>query len=170
MNGKTCNINKHRAHARAVALIAEDFFWNPTDQLAPFGSDEGDTGLILFREWRREHPVTPTIEYLKKTIELVGEMALEDYNETLLDRDLIIQMKEDPAFDDYRFIFTLDVLLIAAGFGQLADEGVIEDANKAVINTALERQIAWAQLTETCSYAEQHIGYLNILKQVLEEA
>jgi hypothetical protein len=35
---------------------------------------------------------------------------------------------------------------------------------------AIERQIAWAQLSESWSYAEQHIGYLNILSGVLEQA
>ncbi len=170
MKDEIYGIDKDHAHARAIDLIPEDFFWDPADELAPFGSDEGDTGLASFREWRREYPSTPTIECLKWTIESVGEMAFEEYNETLLDRDLIIRMKEDPAFDDQHFIFTLDASVIAAGFGQLADEGVIEEANKPVINIALERQIAWAQLSESSSYAEQHIGYLNILKRVLEEA
>lgn len=170
MNEGIYGIDKDHAHARAIALIAEDFFWDSADELAPFGSDEGFTGLTSFREWRRTYPSVPTIECLKWTIESVGEMAFEDYNETLLDRDLIVRMKEDPAFDDQQFIFTLDVSVIAAGFGQLADEGVIEEANKPVINIALERQIAWAHLSESSSYAEQHIGYLNILKRTLEEA
>ncbi|WP_089894627.1 hypothetical protein [Chitinophaga arvensicola] len=169
MDEEIYGIDKEHAHPRAIALITDDFFWDCADELAPFGSDEGDEALATFREWRRANPDTPTIECIKWTIISVGEMAFEDYNEDLLDRDLIRQLKEDPGYDDQQFIFTLDASIIATGFGQLVDEGTIDEANKPLIHIALERQIAWAQISESWSYAEQHIGYLNIMKRVLDE-
>ena len=45
-------IRKEFAHPRAIELIPDDFFWNCVDELSPFGSDEGDTALAEYREWR----------------------------------------------------------------------------------------------------------------------
>lgn len=163
-------INKEHAHPRAIELIPEDFFWDCVDELAPFGSDEGDTALAEFRDWRKVNPQTPVKECLKWVIESLGEMNIEAYNEDLLDRDQIMKLMADPTYDDSYYIFTLDASVIATGFGQLVDEGIIDTENKPIISIALERQIAWALLSESWSYAEQHIGYLNIMKRALEEA
>ncbi|HEY9258391.1 hypothetical protein [Chitinophaga sp.] len=162
-------INKEHAHPRAIELIPEDFFWDCADELAPFGSDEGDMALAEFREWRKANPHTPVRECLKWVIESIGEINIETYNEDLLDRDAIKALMDDPAYDDSYYIFTVDASVIATGFGQLVDEGVIDVENKPIISIALERQIAWALLSESWSYAEQHIGYLNIMKRALEE-
>ncbi|MBO9733165.1 MAG: hypothetical protein J7623_31275 [Chitinophaga sp.] len=163
-------INKEHAHPRAIELLPEDFFWDCVDELAPFGSDEGDMALAEFREWRKANPHTPVRECLKWVIESIGEMSIEAYNEELLDRDHMKALMDDPGYDDSYYIFTLDASIIATGFGQLVDEGVIDEENKGIISIALERQIAWALLSESWSYAEQHIGYLNIMKRALEEA
>jgi uncharacterized protein YfeS len=163
-------IHKEHAHPKAIELIPEDFFWDCVDELAPFGSDEGDTALAEFREWRKANPHTPVMACLKWVIESIGEMDIEAYNEDLLDRDRIKQLMEDPAYDDSYYMFTLDTTVIATGFGQLVDEGMIDPDTKPIIGIALERQIAWALLSESWSYAEQHIGYLNIMKRALEDA
>jgi len=162
-------IDKAHAHPRATELIPEDFFWDCMDELAPFGSEEGDVALTDFREWRRANRTTPLSEYLKTVIASLGNMTLEDYNEDLLDRDQMKCQLEDPAFNHDYYIFALDTTIIAAGFGQLVDEGTIDAAIRPLINIALERQIAWSLLSESCSYAEQHIGYLNIMQRALEE-
>lgn len=170
MSEEIFGIAKVHAHPRAIALMQDEFFWDCSDELAPFGSDEGENALTEFIEWRKAHPHTPTIECLKWAIESIGDMPFEAYNETLLDRDYIAQQMEDPAFDAHQCIFILDTAIIATGFGQLVFEGVIDEENKPVIAIALERQVCWALLSESWSYAEQRIGYLNILKRALEEA
>ena len=169
MKEEIYGIDKDQAHPRALELISEDFFWDCTDELAPFGSEEGDVALADFREWRRGNRDTPLVEYLKTVIASLGNMKFEDYNEDLLDRDQIKCQLEDPSFNHDYYIFTLDATIIATGFGQLVDEGTIDAAIRPVISIALERQIAWALFSESCSYAEQHIGYLNIMKRALEE-
>jgi uncharacterized protein YfeS len=71
MNEENYGIDIEHAHKRAVELIPEEFFWSCIDELAPFGSDEGDTALAEFRDWRKQNPKTPTIECLKWVIESV---------------------------------------------------------------------------------------------------
>ena len=50
-NDEKYGINKEFAHARAIELMPNEFFWDILDSLAPFGSDEGDLGLARYRDW-----------------------------------------------------------------------------------------------------------------------
>src|SRR5688572_4911019 len=163
-------IDIENAHKRAVELIPEEFFWSCIDELAPFGSDEGDTALAEFRDWKKRNPNTPTIECLKWTIEGVGEMDFKDYNEELLSREKIRGQISDKKFDDDQYIFTLDISVIATGFGQLVDEGKIDEQNKPLINIAIERQIIWSELHDHWDHSKRYISNLNVLKRALVKA
>ena len=170
MNDDNYGINIEFAHKRATDLIPEEFFWSCIDELAPFGSDEGDTALAEFRDWRKNNPDTPTIECLKWTIEGVGEMDFKGYNENLLSRDKIQSQITDKDFDDNQYLFTLDISVIATGFGQLVDEGAIDAQNKSTINIAIERQIIWSELHNNWEHSKRYISNLNVLKRALAEA
>ncbi len=163
-------IDKAKAHQRARDLISEEFFWDCGDELAPFGSDEGDTALAEFRDWRRENPKAPVLDCLKWTIESVGEMEFAKYNDTILADALIRKQIEDKAFDDQQYIFTLDVSVIATGFGQLIDEGTIDSTAKPVIQRAIKRQSVWSQLQPTWSFSSEYCDRLNALARILEQA
>lgn len=169
MSDDSYGIDIDQAHKRAVELVPEEFFWSCIDELAPFGSDEGDTALAEFRNWRKDNKSVPTIECLKWTIESVGEMDFEDYNKTILSKKLIKQQIDNDEFDDHQYIFTLDISVIATGFGQLVDEGAIEPENKPIIQLAIDRQILWSELQADWEYTKQYISYLNVLKRVLEK-
>ena len=71
-------IEKEKAHERAIELVPEDFFWNCTDDLAPFGSDEGDMALSEFRDWKKSNPNAKTYECLRWTIEGVSERSVAE--------------------------------------------------------------------------------------------
>src|SRR5436309_3549899 len=133
MEEEIYGIDKDHAHKRAIELIPEEFFWDCVDELAPFGSDEGDMALSEFRVWKKENPGLPTYECLRWTIECVGEIELDEYNEKILNKNLIKSQLEDDEFDDQQYIFTLDISVIATGFGQLVDEGKIDKQNKPLI-------------------------------------
>lgn len=163
-------IDKEHAHSRAIELIPEDFFWSCIDELAPFGSDEGDTALAEFRDWRKENPDTPTLECLKWVIESVGDMNIADYNQIITDKQVIKKQLKDEHFDDHQYIYTLDISVIATGFAQLVDEGIIEPQNKPLIKLALERQINWAEILEYWEHAKEYINRLKVLERVLFQA
>lgn len=163
-------IDKEHAHEKALELIPEEFFWSCVDELAPFGSDEGDTALSEFRDWKKENPNLPTYECLKWTIESVGELEIADYNEKILDRDLIKSQSNDPKFDDQQYIYTLDISAIATGFGQLVDEGTIDEKNKPLIQLAISRQKIWAELANDWAHREEYIGNLIVLERALKDA
>ena len=163
-------IDIDNAHKKAIELIPEEFFFCFIDELAPFGSDEGDTALAEFRDWRKENPKTPTLECLKWTIEGVGEMNFEDYNTGILSRSKIKSQIEDEDFDDQQYIYTLDISVIATGFAQLVDEGLIEAKNKPIIKHAIDRQIIWAEISEDWPYSKEYISNLKVLSRVLTVA
>lgn len=163
-------IDIDNAHKKAIELIPEGFFWSCIDELAPFGSDEGDTALAEFRDWRKENPTTPTLECLKWVIESVGEMEFADYNSELLSRTKIKSQLEHEDFDDQQYIYTLDNSVIATGFAQLVDEGIIEIENKKIIQLAIDRQIIWAELSEDWEHSKEYISNLRILDRALKMA
>ncbi|MES2774707.1 MAG: hypothetical protein V4722_11010 [Bacteroidota bacterium] len=163
-------IDIDNAHQRAIELIPEEFFWSCVDELAPFGSDEGDTALVEFRDWRKANPDVATIDCLKWVIESVGEMEFEEYNIEMLSRSTIKSQIEDENFDDQQYIYTLDNTVIATGFAQLVDEGVIEPDNKKVIQLAIDRQIIWAEISEDWAYSQQYISNLKVLDRALKIA
>jgi uncharacterized protein YfeS len=170
MSDELYGIDIDHASKRAIELIPEEFFWSCIDELAPFGSDEGDMALSEFRDWRKNNKKVATIECLEWTIESVGEMEFSDYNDSLLSRESIKNKIEDKEFDDRQYIFTLDISVIATGFAQLVDEGMIEEQNKSIIKIALERQIIWSELQQGWEHANEYISNLNVLKRALAEA
>lgn len=170
MEDEKYGIDKESAHERAIALIPEDFFWNCTDQLSPFGSEEGDTSLVEFRDWRSANPVGPTIDCLKLVIEKEGDMNASDYNADLVSKEKIQKQISNPKFDAEQYIYVLDVSVIATGFAQLVDEGTIDADNKAIIQVAIDRQIMWSGLMQDWEYAEEYIRNLKVLDRVLKEA
>ena len=163
-------IDKDFAHKKAIELIPEKFFWDGIDELAPFGSDEGDTALSEFRDWKKDNPNTETYECLKWTIEGVSEKSLSDYNKNILDKNLIKSQLEDDNFDDQQYIFTVDISVIATGFGQLVDEGKIDEKNKPFIRLAIDRQMIWAELATDWKHRMEYIGNLKVLFRVLNES
>ena len=170
MEDEPYGIEKEHAHRRAIELVPEEFFWDCVDELAPFGSDEGDMALSEFRRWRNSNQNSPLIECLQWTIESVGEMRFEEYNNRILDKELINNQINDFNFDDQQYIFTLDISVIAAGFGQLVDEGKIEGNSKPIIQLAIDRQIKWSELKKEWDYKEEYLNKLKVLQRVLDEA
>lgn len=163
-------IDKDRAHPRAIEIIPDEFFWDCTDDLAPFGSDEGDTALAEYRDWRRENPGEALVECLVWTIEEVGEIDASQYTDAIFDEATVRAQVEDPDFDDQQLIWTTDVSVIATAFGQLADEGQIDPTAKPYAERALKRLIAWARAQEDWEHAEEYIGNLVRLQGALAEA
>lgn len=172
-NEEPYGIDRDHAHPRALELAPEDFFWSAGDELAPFGSDEGDTALSEWREWRKENPTAPALDCLIWTIESVGEMDIEDYNDALLDEHTIQAQLADEEFNEVQYVYVLDTSVIATGFGQLVDEGQIDLDSKPFIQRAINRMLLWNRLTDAilpAQYREEYFAKLRVLDRILQEA
>ena len=97
-------------------------------------------------------------------------MNFKNYNQELLERDHIKEAIEDEDYDDQQYLYTLDNSVIATGFAQLVDEGLIEAANKPIIQLAITRQIIWAEFSTDWENADQYIDNLKVLNTALKLA
>lgn len=164
-------LNKSDAHPRATELIPDDFFWDDTDEIAPFGSEYGDTALTEFREWRAKNKKKSIVKFLQRTIEEIGEIEFKEYSVKLLDKMVIGNLLTDDEYDVEQLFDGLDTSIIAIGFAQLIDEGKIDQDAKRIIRIAIERQLisnSMGLYDEDLS--KEFISYLKVLKRVLEEA
>lgn len=128
-----------QAHLKARELMPEEFFWDCSDEDAPFGSDEGWDAYYEWRSWREDNPD----KELKHCIAWIVSDRLDEYNETLYSDAQIDADIESPdgAFMAEGFdIFTLDTTIIASGLGQLIDEGKIDTTAKPYLLVAVSRQ------------------------------
>ena len=130
-------------HPRAQELIHESL-WSCTDELAPFGSDEGWEAYYEFRRWRAEHRDAPMVDCISWILQ-DGEEAYPD--------------------DDF---FTVDGTLIASILGQLVDEGRIDAEVKPYARRALERQSRLAELFG--SAADRRRRLLQLVSAAIEQA
>ena len=163
-------IDKDYAHPKAIELIPDEFFWDGGNELSPFGSDEGYTALQEFRAWRMDNKESDVLPFLEWTIESVGDMKISEYSDDILQKDLIGKQMSDSDYDDQQFIYTLDISVIATGFGQLADEGKIDTNCKMFISRAINRQKIWASLSNSWEHKDEYIKRLDMLLNVLEKA
>ncbi len=128
------------AHEQARKLMPEEFFWDCSDENAPFGSDEGWDAYCEWRSWRCDSPSADLTECLSWIL----SDRLDEYNDRLYDD---AQVERDLDSPDEAFlaeaydIFTLDTTVIATALGQLLDEGRIDLSAKPYIHTAVSRQL-----------------------------
>jgi len=165
-------IDKSKAHPKATELLSEDFFWDGTDELAPFGSDEGHTALVEFRKWRKKNKKISVGFCIAWVIESVGEFEdYEEYNEeNLVDEKIIQQQINDENFDEQHYIYTLDTSVIATALGQLVDEGLIEADYKYYVQVAINRLRIWAGMNSTWVHKDEYIRRLGLIENVLAKA
>lgn len=69
VNGEKFEFSLATAHPSAKALMKEDFYWSPIDEAGPFGSDAGSDAAYGFQKWRKDHPNTSPILYLKQLVD-----------------------------------------------------------------------------------------------------
>lgn len=152
------------AHSRARELMPDEFFWDCTDEWAPFGSDEGATAYYEWRSWRSENPSRPIVDCFSWIL----EGRLDEFNEALHSDEQITKDLKNPdeAFmaDSYD-MFTLDTTIIGTGFGQLMDEGKIDPDAKRYIAISIERQ-----LNDQVCEDEERREILLALKRALDVA
>ena len=145
-----------KPHENAVKIANYEFFWDCTDELAPFGSDEGYLSFVELINW----------------ILSSWNLKLSDYNESILYEENIIEDTLDYRFD--RIVLTLDIVLIATGFGQLILQGKMDENIKNIVHLAILRQmnsyVLDAFLEDNEEWKYERYKYLQILLDILEKA
>ena len=156
---------------RAVKIADYKFFWDATDELAPFGCEEAYIAFCEISEWLAENPKTPIIECFIWILES-WDLELEDFNDDIIESENILKLIQD--MDFYEELMSLDYTIIATGFGQLILQGKIDEDVKNIIQLSILRQMnshvldAFLGVNEQFKY-ERYL-YLQKLLEILEDA
>lgn len=156
---------------RAVEIADYKFFWDATDDLAPFGCEEAYIAFCEISDWIAENPNTPIIECFIWILES-WDLDLEDFNDEIIDSENIMKIIQD--MDFYEELMSLDYTIIATGFGQLILQGKIDESVKNIIQLSILRQMNSHVLDTFLGTNEQfkyeRYMYLQKLLEILEDA
>lgn len=126
-------LEPENAHSRAREILTEEFYFDPTEEAAPFGNDDGNDAFYGFLAWRKENPDRKPFHYVQELIYAWG-FDNDHYREA--DPAKIEVLVEE---DEFSF-FGRDNALVAVCFGQLVLEGETDPELKELTLIALMRQ------------------------------
>ena len=158
-------------HERAVKIADYKFFWDASDDLAPFGCEEAYIAFCELCDWLIDNPDTPIIDCFIWILES-WELGLDDFNDEIIESENILKIIQD--LDFYEDLMSLDYTVISTGFAQLILQGKIDMYVKNIIQLSILRQMnshvldAFLGTNEQCKY-ERYL-YLRKLLDILEDA
>jgi uncharacterized protein YfeS len=128
-----------QAHPRAQRIMVEEFYYSPTAESGPFGSDDALDTFADFAQWRPDHPADDPLAFLE---EHFGSWGYPPFD---------LHTEEPEKILDYchahelgsTFLSGMDAAIVATAFGQLYLEGRIDTPLQALAITALNRQLSF---------------------------
>ena len=159
-------INLKNANPTAQKIMSEDFFYDVTDEFAPFGSDVGNDTFYLYIDWKNKNETKKAIEFLNENL---AEINLSKFNlntDTKNPKKLISTVDKMP--NKYYDINYIDNTVISLAFSQLFLSGNIDAEIKKLAKIAIEREILFAEVWEENS--KTRIEKLNKLAKSLNLA
>ncbi|HAS39361.1 MAG TPA: hypothetical protein DCS93_02735 [Microscillaceae bacterium] len=124
-------IEKSIAHPKALKLLTDDFFWDQSDEFAPFGSDEAHNILSQFTHWKAFNPHAPYQDFV---VARSLQMSLTPLH--------LSQSVDELSPQEFQtFCEDLDSEIIAIGLVQLVTEGNIEAQLKSWTTCAVQRKL-----------------------------
>ncbi|MDJ1469045.1 hypothetical protein QNI19_04710 [Cytophagaceae bacterium DM2B3-1] len=139
---------KEIAHPNALQVLKEDFFWDTSDEFAPFGSDEGSDAFSHFYEWKKEHPDIDAIEYIREL--LIKDIGIDSSDLEYIDANSIPEEVRSVIIEE------IDFELIAICFGQILLTATIDCETKRLTQIVIKRQLS-NYVLEYWSYGDLHL-------------
>ncbi|KYF51246.1 hypothetical protein BE04_00645, partial [Sorangium cellulosum] len=150
------------AHPRAVAALADPFFWSLTDETAPFGNETAHETLTAFRDFRDEHPKGSPLELLDA---LLARWEVESAHWNAVDAAEVQALGEE---DEYSLL-TRDEAILALAFSQIVTEGRLDPEVRRRALLALARQALPALLSAFEGRALERALRIDRMRAVLSE-
>ena len=159
-------INLKNANPTAQKIMSEDFFYDVTDEFAPFGSDVGNDTFYLYIDWKNKNETKKAIEFLNENLAEIGLSKFNLNTDTKNPKKLILTVDKMP--NKYYDINSIDNTVISLAFSQLFLSGNIDTEIKTLAKIAIEREILFAEVWEENS--KTRIEKLNKLTKSLNLA
>ena len=153
------------AHPRAVALMPEPYFWDPDDDFAPIGADEGFEAYQKFYHWRIQHRDLSIYPYLNSIVLRNDDFYSEDMCEDM-EIDLAIANGDDEE------MYELDRAIIAVCFTQIIEEGILDATAMSLLQRVIFRQAKYGATTRgviSKEHAEEYVDKMLLLARVIAQ-
>ena len=159
-------IKLENANPIAQKIMSEDFFYDVTDEFAPFGNDVGNDTFYIYIVWKNKNETKKAIEFLNENLAEIGLSNFKLNTDTKNPRKLFLTVDKMP--NKYFDIYSIDNTVISLAFSQLFLTGNIEPEIKKLAKIAIEREILFADVWEENS--KTRIEKLNKLTKSLNLA
>jgi uncharacterized protein YfeS len=124
------------SHPRFVEICKDRFFYDGTDEFAPFGSDAGADTLDSLQQWYRDPGPRKVGAFVEEMLTGWG-MTLPDLRET--DEAVVFRWLAD---DELAIVLPeVNQLLIAAAFGQYKITGAVDADVRELAVAAATREV-----------------------------
>ena len=154
-------LHSKTSHPNFVKSFKEEFYYDCTDEEAPFGSDEGADTLFELEEFLRKNKESNLLQFPKKIIEKSWDMEYippTDLNE----KDFRKQLEEKE--DNGMLIFQTDQVVVAVVIGQIKITGKIDLELKRVALLSLKRISMYAKIKEWGDSSEINLQIISDLE------
>ena len=143
--------------------MPEPYFWDPDDDFAPIGSDEGFEAYRKFYSWRIKNRDISMFPYIQSIVGRNQDFYTEDMCEDA-EIDLIIENSEDEE------MYEIDRAIIAVCFTQIIEEGYLDATAFPLLQRIVFRQAKYAATTRgtiSKEHAENYVDGMLLLARVL---
>ena len=145
---KSMNIEiiKENAKPFAQKIMVDDFFYDVTDEFAPFGNDVGNDTFYLYFEWKNLNENKSAVEFLNKNIAEIGLSKFDLKTGVKNAKKLYLIVDKMP--NKYTDINWIDNTVISLAFSQLFLNGKIEPQINELAQIGIERELLFAGVWE----------------------
>ncbi len=161
-------IKKEHLHPSIQEREDYTFIWNQEDSLCPFAAAEGQMALRAHRQ--RHETGHSTLQLIHWLIENVGEMSVARYFNHDEEFSHVFAQLVNPFYNRYRYIYMLDLSILATGFAQWIEEGQVDKEVASLMHHAIKRQQDWVDLAGHWNghrdYKERLKRYESVLKNI----
>lgn len=116
--------------------MKDDFFYDVTDQIAPFGDDDSWETFMALQDWIPNHTNRNKLEFLHSQLSYWG---YPPFDLSTTDIEVIKEYIQTGLLHD-RYLYGTDEAIIATAFGQLYLEGRIDLNIRNLAVIAIKRQ------------------------------
>lgn len=155
------------AHPNAKPLLYDEFFFDPIEETAPFGNDDGADAYVHFLQYRLGNPKGSLLECVKLLIDNWGYPKFDLYETDFHKLEPYLMHKDRAP----RMLRGTDAIIVATAFGQLYKEGKMDKDIREFAQIAIKRQrdpqmmaLLWEE-----SYQPKRKADLRQLMDVLED-
>ena len=149
-------------HPRAKEILANEIFWNSTDEYTPVGNDTGADVLGLYRQWRVDNPASDRSQFFANILSQWELVPLHG----IPTNDLAERLNQS-----HYEILTWDDTVIAWAVSQIACDGNLDARIAELADIAIKRQSQDSVISfRGWTSATERLSVLNVVRETLKAA